>query len=334
MPRSYSQALTFGRGATASALWAILVAATGAIATAAPVVTVQESDKGATITIDGQPFAEYLIKSGHQPVIWPIIGPEGQAMTRQYPLGDKLPTEAADHPHHRSLWFSHGVVNDKDFWLEPTNKQSDGADNQIEHLEFSELASGDTGRIVTRNNWTSNGEKVCQDRRTITFGANEHGRWIDFCVELFAPFGPVEWGDTKEGAFALRVPGTMSVDSRLGGRILNSRGQTDTEAWGHEAEWVDYRGPVDGKTAGIVVFNLPDSFRHPTRWHVRTYGLFAANPFGQADFSPGGSQQGAVTIKEGDAVKLHYCVLFYDGSLTAEAISAMYEEFAKKPAVE
>ena len=43
---------------------------------------------------------------------------------------------------------------------------------------------------------------------------------------------------------------------------------------------------------------------------MRTYGLFAANPFGQKDFpNPEAAKQGAVTIKKGDSLTLRYRVL-------------------------
>ena len=102
-------------------------------------VEVKPTDGGATVTVDGDPFASYRLNSGHQPVIWPIIGPDGQAMTRQYPLGEKLPGERDDHPHHRSLWFNHGSVNGLDFWMEPDKED----DNQIKHREFRKTESTD-----------------------------------------------------------------------------------------------------------------------------------------------------------------------------------------------
>jgi len=288
-------------------------------------VKVQKSEFGATITIDGGPFAEYRIESGHQPVIWPIIGPAGQTMSQQYNLGKKLPTETDVHPHHRSFWFNHGLVNGKDFWTEPLESKQD---NQIVHRDFTEVASGETGRLVTHNDWTSGGEKMCADQRTISFGADAHGRWIDFVIEVIATNGEVVFGDTKEGAFGIRVPGTMAVDGKMGGRILNSRGQANDEAWGRSAEWVDYHGPVDGKPAGIVVFDMPDSFRHPGRWHVRTYGLFAANPFGEQEFPPDATKQGEVTLKKGDKLQLHYRALFYSGNLTREQVDDIYTSYA------
>ncbi len=280
---------------------------------------------GAKVTVDGKPFAEYLVKNGHQPIIWPIIGPGGQAMTRQYPMGEKLAGEPDDHPHHRSLWFNHGIVNGLDFWLEPGRR---GPDNQIVHREFVELTSeGGVAKVVTRNDWTSDEQKVGEDQRTITFGADGNGRWIDFLVDVTASEVDLTFGDTKEGAFGLRVPGTMSVDSGKGGKIRNSRGQADAVAWGQSAEWVDYSGLVDGQPAGITVFDLPDSFRHPTRWHVRTYGLFAANPFGQRDFPPDDHEQGETTVKKGEKLRLHYRVLFYGGEKSDRELAAIYKEY-------
>ena len=292
-------------------------------------LAVEKSEKGASVTVDGEPFAEYLTKSGHQPVIWPIIGPEGQAMTRQYPLGERLPTEKDDHPHHRSLWFNHGIVNGKDFWLEPKKDGPKEEDNRIEHRELVMLEGGDTASVVTMNDWMSGDEKICEDVRTIEFGADEHGRWIDFAVEVHASEGDVVFGDTKEGAFGIRVPGTMDVEAKKGGRILNSRGQENEDAWGRAAEWVDYHGPVDGKPAGIVIFDMPDSFRHPTKWHVRTYGLFAANPFGQKDFpETDDPEQGDAKVAGGEKLRLHYRVLFYGGEKSAEELERIYREYA------
>jgi hypothetical protein len=66
---------------------------------------------------------------------------------------------------------------------------------------------------------------------------------------------------------------------------------------------------------------MPDSFRHPTRWHVRTYGLFAANPFGNSDFPAGDPPQGEARLTHGEELKLHYRVLFYSGERTAEQLN-------------
>ena len=74
----------------------------------------------------------------------------------------------------------------------------------------------------------------------------------------------------------------------------------------------------------------PKSFRPTPRWHVRTYGLFAANPFGQKDFPhPEAAKQGAVTIKKGDSLTLDYRVLLHRGETNnGREIEEVFREFA------
>lgn len=296
---------------------------------------VEKTEQGAKVTVDGQPFAVYLTKSGHQPAVWPIIGPGGQAMTRSFPMGPRLEGEPDDHPHHRSLWFTHGSVNGLDFWMEPDAQKSEVKKNQIVHREFVDVGKhGDAARIVSRNDWISDGKKVCEDERMLEFGVDELGRWIDFAVEVTASEMPLVFGDTKEGSFGVRVPATVAIEGEKGGHILNSRLDLDEQAWGRAAEWVDYSGPVDGKPAGITIFDLPDSFRYPTRWHVRTYGLFAANPFGEEDFvveagPKNEGPQGEAKLAKGEKLRLHYRVLFHNGEPTKAQLDEYYKKIRK-----
>ena len=62
------------------------------------------------ILLDGEMFTEYLAKNGPKPILWPIIGPGGREMTRAYPMR-MVEGEKHDHPHQRSLWFTHGDVD-------------------------------------------------------------------------------------------------------------------------------------------------------------------------------------------------------------------------------
>ena len=101
------------------------------------------------VKIDGQLFTEYLVKSGTKPILWPIIGPTGKPMTRDYPMRDR-PGEQKDHPHQRSLWFTHGDVNGTNFWAQPEQASYVG---RIEHLRFVKVASGKPAVIVTQNAW-------------------------------------------------------------------------------------------------------------------------------------------------------------------------------------
>jgi hypothetical protein len=291
-------------------------------------VTIEPSERGAVVKIDGEVFAEYLKKSGHQPAVWPIIGPTGKPLTRSYPAGPLLPGEMDDHPHHHSLWFTHGDVNRVDFWR---SKLETHKDNEIVHREFVETASdGKIAKVVTRNDWISDGKKICEDERTLEFGADDSGRWIDFTVRLIASEGDLTLGETKEGTLGIRVNAPLTVDEKQGARITNSRGQMDGAAWGQFAEWVDDYGLVDGEMVGIAIFSHPENFRHPTRWHARTYGLISANPFGEGEFSPDNSQpkQGAVTIPQGDDLVLRYRIFLHKGDPKEADVAGAYQKFA------
>jgi hypothetical protein len=295
----------------------------GALPVARAEVTVQETPQGVIVELDGQPFTTYLTKSGFKPILWPVIGPTGKRMTRNWPMETDVPGETdRDHPHQRSLWFTHGDVNGIDFW-------SDGK-GRIEHREFVKVSGGPEAVIVTKNDWLSpdGSQRICQDQRTLRFGGDKDQRWIDFDITITATDGPVVFGDTKEGSFGVRTASSMRVDSKMGGRIVNSEGQQDKAAWGKPAAWVDYQGPVDGEQQGIAILNHPSSFRFPTYWHVRTYGLFAANPFGLGDFSAG-AKKGEYTLPAGESLTLRYRVLLHTGDEKSAGIAAAFTDYAK-----
>jgi hypothetical protein len=289
-------------------------------------ITVERSEHGATVKIDGQLFTEYLIRSGTKPILWPIIGPTGKAVTRAYPM-EKHTKEASDHVHHRSLWFTHGEVNGIDFWGEVPK----GKTGAVVHRRFAKIASGNRAEIVTESDWMSpTGKKVCEDERHLTFGTQGDARWIDFDIAVHASEGPLSFGDTKEGSFGLRMADTIRVDSKKGGKIVNSLGQTNAAAWAQHADWVDYHGPLDGETVGIAIFDHPSSFRHPTGWHVRTYGLFAANPFAVQAFAEKSDKPHPYTLPKGEKLVLRYRVLLHRGDEKQAKVAEAYADYAKE----
>ncbi len=290
--------------------------------------TADKTGDGITVKLDNRPLTEYLIRSGTKPILWPLIGPTGKPVTRSYPM-QSPPGETHDHVHQRSFWFTHGDVNGISFWEETPKAGS------IVHRQFVEVKGGDTARIVTRNDWMapaakeSKPTKMLEDERTLVFSVEGDKRLIDFDVTLTASEGPVTFGDTKEGTFGLRMAETINVDAKKGGRIVNSDGKTNLAAWGQPAAWVDYHGPVDGEQVGIAILNHPTSFRYPTRWHVRPYGLFAANPFGKAGFEAHDGPGGAFTLEQGKSLTLKYRVILHRGDEKQAAIADAFAKYAK-----
>lgn len=293
-------------------------------------VTAEKNEQGVQIKIDGQPFTEYLLRSGSKPILWPLLGPGGQKMTRSFPMSDEHADEAKDHRHHRSVWFTHGKVNGLDFWAE---KKDPAEQPTIQHREFVTVESGPQAVIVTRNDWLApGGKRVLEDERRLTFGGNSEVRWIDFDITLKASDGPVTFSDTKEGTMGIRVPCTVKVKANQGGKIVNSEGQTNDDAWGKRASWVDYYGPVDGQQVGVAMFNHPSSFRYPTPWHVRTYGLFAANPFGLHDFDnkPESKVDGTYVLPAGESLVLRYRIYLHKGDEKEGKVAEAYLDYAQQ----
>lgn len=290
---------------------------------AAPFDVQQEKD-GVTIKLNGRLLARYVIKSGNKPILWPIMGPGGVELTRQYPMREAAPAERADHPHHRSFWFTHGDVNGISFWHEGERT------GEIRHVEFLQVSGGEHAVIKTRNDWLGpDGDRFCQDVRTLTFGMENEQVWIDFDCTVTATDGPATFGDTKEGSFGVRVAGTMKITADKGGSIVNSEGHIDGEAWGKRAAWCDYHGPVDDKTVGIAIMAHPDSFRFPPYWHVRTYGLFTANMWGVHDFTKEPEGTGDYTLPADESFDLHFRVLLHKGDEKVGEVAEAFDSYSK-----
>ena len=127
----------------------------------------------------------------------------------------------------------------------------------------------------------------------------------------------------------IRVAAPLKPDAKLGGRLVNSEGQADAAAWGKAAAWIDYHGRIGGEAVGVAIFNHPDSFRFPTYWHARTYGLCAGNPFGKGHFV-GRGEDGAYTIASGGSISLHYRFLFHKGDHEQGKIAEAFAAYAEQ----
>ena len=290
----------------------------------------EDGPKRTGILVDGKEIAALVHDPDQRkPYLYPIIGPNGRPITRAFPMETGLEGEKQDHPHQRSLWFTHGDVGGVDFWSETRSA------GRVRQVEIERTESGPVhGRIVTRNEWLApDGRKVLADRRTLTVYPLERGEWLlDVEIVLLASEGPVKFGDTKEGTFGIRLAETMKEDR--GGTIVNSRGARGMlMTWGKPAEWVDYHGKVAEDVVGVAILDHPTSFRHPTHWHVRDYGLFAANPFGYGAFYAGEKKDGSHTLPKGEMMRFRYRVYFHHGPADTANVERVYQGFASPPTV-
>src|SRR3954469_2905944 len=162
-------------------------------------VLIKKEDGKLRIEINGKFFADYIYENTTRPFMYPIVGPGGAKMTRNWPMKDEG-KEEHDHKHHKSWWYAHGSVNGIDFWSEEK-----GA-GKTEHVKFLEVKSGDVGVIKSANKLVSpEGKVIATDERTITIYPVEGADMFDFEINIHASNGELTFGDTKEGTMAMRL---------------------------------------------------------------------------------------------------------------------------------
>jgi hypothetical protein len=292
----------------------IIVLPLGAAAADHGVVRLQQNDGTIDITIDGDQFATFHFKGYEKPFMEDLRAPGGIVVTRS------LKKEAiTDHPHHKGLWASVDEVNKNRHWMEAQSIET----KKVEILK----AEGDPASFKMTNVWLD-GEKhpLLREETTVSISAD---RVASYDMQL-SPAGdePVTFGDTKEGFFALRLRDELREKGGTG-KITTATGATgEAEAWGKPSPWVDYSGTVDGKPVGVAIFDHPSNFR-PSRYHVRAYGLFAINPFGESAYTNGKNDARPFTLEKGDTLRLRYAAYVHAGDADAADVAGRYEQYAE-----
>jgi len=292
--------------------------------TGASGVKITKQEKTLRVDINGKLFTEYCFKDVPRPYFYPVIGPTGVPIIRHWPMKEGK-DEAQDHVHHRSLWFTHGEINGHDFWGEG------GKSGKIVHDKFLKVTYGrDIGVIQANNKYVArDGQVICTDTRTHRFYNRPDGQLMDFEITIHASQGKVVMGDTKEGSMAIRVAPWLRLKGKVGkGHILNSEGHRDGQTWGKRAAWCDYYGPEKDQIVGVAIFDHPQNPKHPTWWHVRDYGLFAANPFGVHNFENKPKGVGDITIPAGESLTFKYRFYFHKGDTNQAKVAEHYREYA------
>jgi hypothetical protein len=177
---------------------------------------------------------------------------------------------------------------------------------------------------------------MLDETRTIRFHETSEGRLFIFEIVLKASVCPITFGDTKEGSFGIRTHDSLRPSEKDGatvttadGKIVTPPAKDNLPIWGYPTAWIDYSGKVDGKEVGVAVFEGPDNIK--ANWHVRAYGLNAANPFAR-DVSGFPSQKGKtelVRIEKGGELKLRYAVYAHTGDVKSGKVAEAFELFKK-----
>jgi hypothetical protein len=278
------------------------------------------------VLVDDKCFTSLVHQGNRKPFFYPVKNPSQQSMTRSFPMQADVLGEQHDHPHHKSVWFSHDI-DGVEFWQEKHGR-----------IAVSDVKLRPSRNSVSwRGDWldSKNDRRICQDQTEVAFAADTKCRSMDYQVTIVASDGDIELADSKEGSFAVRVHPHLRLDAapkagveKVFGAIENDRGLKGKSVWGKRAKWVMYSGEIHGKPAAIVIFDHPRNLRHPTTWHARGYGLFAANPFGLHHFEGRPLGEGGHKLKQGERLTLRYQAIFFNVIPTKVEIEKRFQKFA------
>jgi hypothetical protein len=291
----------------------------------------REGEEAVDVTVLGVRLTTYHYSNeNRKPYLWPVKAEGDASVTRDWPMGDGGASK--DHPHQVSFWTGYGDINGHDYW-------EYGGRTGWQRTESIEFGSGDAcGWITTHIVWEDKDRKpVIDEYRTFRFYTSNPvsgARLFDVDVRFVASYGAVKFGDTKEGGIvSVRVADALR-ERGGSGTVTTSEGVTGgTAAWGKPAAWCDYSGTIEGAgVRGIAVFDHPSSFRHPTHWHVRDYGLMGANPFGYSHFY-NGAKNGDHTVEANETLSFSYRIYVHSGDATQAQVAEYYNDFANPPKV-
>ena len=315
-----------------------------------------KNEKRLDILINEKPFTSYIYPDDlMKPVLYPLRTTKGTLITRGWPL-DPRPGERVDHPHHVGLWLNYGNVNGLDFWNNSTAIPADKKKNYgtIKHVAVNKMDSNkDRALLQVTKDWQSpEGKSLLKENTQYLFTEKGSLREIEINTKLTALDQDVTFDDNKEGLIGIRIARELEHPSDkpeiftdangnptqvaemnndgVTGKYRSSEGIEGDNVWGTRGKWVNLMGKIQNEPISLVILDNPKNVGYPTYWHARGYGLFAANPLGQKEFSKG-KETLNFKLKAGQSVEFKYRILISSGeTLSDQQINNEFESFSKK----
>ncbi len=316
-------------------------------------VEIKDAEKKVDIRVGGELFTSYIYPENvKKPVLWPLMSPAGNMLTRSYPMVNKE-GDRTDHPHHVGVWLNYGDVNGLDFWnnseaIPPEKRDGYGT---IYHQSVDKAEGGKGNALLaTSAVWKSPDDvSMLEEHSTFNFMAMDNVRIIDRTTTLTALIDEVKFTDNKEGMFAIRVARELELPSDSPTELMDAHGNvtrveqmdnslvkgdyrsadgvTGAEVWGTRCRWMKLSGEIKGEQISLVIIDHPSNVGYPTYWHARGYGLFAANTLGQKVFSNGDNELN-FSLKKGESLSFSYRLVVAAEELSDEIINHLADEYA------
>lgn len=255
----------------------------------------------------------------HRSDVVPLAATVTRTLMERTGVKDRKDPLYYDHPHHKGIWASVDEVNGVKFWNE------DGTIT-TESVRI-EAAEGNPAVIKRVCHWLNPADEkpIVAEETTISLFAN---RLIVFDITFRAMREEVTFDDTKEGMFGIRLPNSMR-ELAGGGPVIGSEGQEGSrDLWGKTSRWIDYNGPIDGQMFGAALMDHPDNPRE-SRYHVRDYGLFTINPFGDEAYTRGEKEARPLKLNKGETTRYRYGLWIHGADVDKEQIEQAYQKFVE-----
>ncbi|MBE7177650.1 MAG: PmoA family protein [Mucilaginibacter polytrichastri] len=306
-----------------------------------------------SVSAGGKPFTQFFYPDSlEKPVLYPIYAPDGELITRGFPIKPR-PNEQVDHPHHLGLWLNYESVNGLDFWNNSyaIPKEKKAHYGWIRTTAVTKTSGGKTGTIAYTANWQDIRKKVLMEEKTdLQFSVVKKAYVIDRTTTLTAK-QDVSMPDIKDGMLGLRVTRELELpsdeereyrddkgnvtkikasnDKTLSGNYLSSEGIQGDSVWSTRGRWCLLYGKKGADSLSVAIIDHPKNVGYPTYWHARGYGLFAANPLGQKIFSKDRETLN-FHLKKGESVTFRYRVVIASGAnrLSKTEVDALADAFA------
>lgn len=305
------------------------------------------------VHIDGSLFTSYTYPTSiKKPVLYPLITPMGTKITRKFPL-EPSEGERVDHPHHVGLWLNYGDVNGLDFWnnsdaIDPSKRDGYGT---IVHKNIVSYHGGEEqGQLEVTMDWTApDGTILLTEQTKFVFAGSDDEYHIDRITKLSAGEQRVNFNDNKEGMIGIRVTRALEHPSDqpavftdangvattvkalnnegVNGMYINAEGIQGETVWAKRSNWVNLNSNIGSEKISLAILDHKANVGYPTYWHARGYGLFAANPLGQAVFSEG-KETLNFKLEKGESTTFKHRIIIASKTLDTPTLNQRFTDFS------